>query len=130
MDGYNGLVLRQVGRDKLLISVTANAVVESTVRFVHTTTDCSGPRYIPNMNGAGLLPLAQVAGSQLAFTRLVDPGYAVAVTARSVETMRPGQDLTTPGPCTTLRAYVQSMGEAVIVSDPALTSLVPPFRVE
>lgn len=131
VDALNGLVLRTVGTDKVLLQVTANGVAQSSITFVHTTADCSGPRQLPNMNNAGLVYFAQVNGSTIVYTRLVDPSYSVALMTRGIETMAPGQSLATRGQCAALpRPYAQSMGEAVIVDDPALGGLVAPLRVE
>lgn len=132
LDGYNGWVMRQVGDDRLLLQTTAAGLPSAMISFLHTSDDCSGPRYLNNANGAGLLFYAQVSGSQVAFTRLVDPGYAVALVPRSIEAMMPGQDLNAPGQCVPQPGSdsPQSMGLAVIVSDPELGAAVAPFRVQ
>lgn len=132
LDGYNGWVLRQVGSDRLLLQVTGQGLPATMISFLHTSDDCSGPRYINNMNGAGLLFLAQASGSQVVYSRLVDPSYTVALVPRSIEAMMPGQDLNTPGQCVPQPQSdsAQSMGLAVIALDPAIGALVGPFRVE
>lgn len=132
LDGYNGGVMRQVGPDRVYFQAAAAGLPVPTVNFLHTSPDCSGPRYLPNQNGAGLLFYAQVSGSQLVYTRLVDPGYNVALVAKSIEAMTPGGDFTAPGTCYPQpdSESQQSMGVAVIANDPSVGALVAPFRVE
>ena len=132
LDGYNGWVMRQVGSDRLLLQVTGQGLPAPMISFLHTTDDCSGPRYVNNMNGAGLLYLAQASGSQLVYSRLIDPSYSVALVPRSIEAMMPGQDVNAPGQCVPQPQSdsPQSMGLAVVASDPAIGALVAPFRVE
>lgn len=85
-----------------------------------------------NQNGAGLVFFAQVHGSQLAYTRLVDPGYTVGLVAKSIEVVAPSQDMTAPGTCYQQpeNEAAQSMGVAVIANDPTVGSLVAPFRIQ
>lgn len=132
LDGYNGGVMRQVGPDRVYFQATAAGIPVPTVQFLHTTPNCSGPRYLNNQNGAGLLFFAHVNGSQLAYTRLVDPGYNVALVAKSIEVVAPGQDFTAPGTCYPQpdSESQQSMGVAVIANDPSLGALVAPFHIE
>lgn len=132
LDGYQGGVTRQVGPDRVYFQATAAGMPVPSVQFLHTSLDCSGPRYLPNQNGAGLLFYAQVNGSQLVYTRLVDPGHNVALVAKSLEVMDPGQDLTAPGTCYPQpeSESQQSLGAAVIANDPSMGALVPPFRIQ
>lgn len=132
IDGFNGVVMRQVGPDKVVFATSAVGVTAPSITFLHTSDDCSGPRYLPNQNGAGLLFYAQVSGAQLTYSRLVDPNYSVQLVARSIEAMNPGQDLTQPGMCYPQpdANSPQSMGVAVIANDPALGAVVAPFHVE
>lgn len=132
LDGYNGGVMRQVGPDRVYFQATAAGMPVSVVNFLHTSLDCSGPRYLPNQNGAALLFYAQVNGSQLVYTRLVDPGHSVGLVAKSIEAMTPGQDFTAPGTCYPQpdSESPQSMGAAVIANDPSVGTLVAPFRIE
>lgn len=132
LDGYNGGVMRQVGADRVYFQATAAGIPAPTVQFLHTTTDCSGQRYLNNQNSAGLLYFAQASGAHLAYTRLVDPGYGVGLVAKSIEVVAPGQNMTAPGECyPQLENEVQqSMGVAVIANDPSLGALVPPFRIQ
>lgn len=132
LDPWNGFVVRQVGPDKLLLQLAANGLPQSSITFFHTSTDCTGTRYITNNNGAGFVYSGLVQGSQVVYTRLVDPGWQVALVAKSFETMTAGQDLNTPGLCTSQpRATgTQSMGAAIVVSDPDLAVLAPPLRVQ
>ncbi|MGE3508246.1 MAG: hypothetical protein AB7N65_05125 [Vicinamibacterales bacterium] len=132
LDAYNGFVLRQVGTDRLMLQVTAAGVMPASISFLHTSPDCTGIRYVNNQNGSGLTWYAQAVGSQLVYTRLVDPTFTVAVQPRAIEMMAPNQDLMLPGRCIPLPESTppQSMGEAVIAVDGGLASLVPPLHVE
>jgi hypothetical protein len=121
VDVFNGMVIRQVGPDRVLLQMSANGVVQAAVSFYHTTTDCSGPRYLTNMNGAGFAFFGYVSGPQVVYTRWLDP--AVTLT-RSVEKLAVGQDLTTPGPCTTTSSN-RSIGPVILVSDPGLVVATP-----
>ena len=132
LDGYNGWVMRQVGSDRLMLQATAVGMPSAMISFLHTSDDCSGARYLNNQNGAGLLFFAQASGAQLTFTRLVDPAWTVALVPHSIEVMQPGQDLNAPGQCISQpdATSAQSMGLAVVVSDPELASAVAPFHVQ
>ena len=131
VDTVNGLVVRTAGNDKLLVQATANGIVQSTISFAHTTRDCSGPRMVPNMNGAGFVFYAMVSGTTVVYTRLIDPTYSVSLTTRATETMAPGQSMTTRGVCSPLPSvYTQSMGDAVIQTDIELGSAVAPLHIQ
>ena len=121
VDAFNGMVMRQVGPDRLLIQTSANGVLQAAVAFYHTTSDCTGARYLTNMNNAGYFFVGLVNGPQVAYTRSLDPALT---TTRSVERFVAGQDLTTPGTCTTATSN-RSIGPVVIVSDPGLVVAAP-----
>jgi hypothetical protein len=128
LDGFNGFVFRQVGPDRLFIQTSANGVTQSAVLIYHTTTDCSGARYLANQNGAGYFLWGFVSGVQVAYTRFVDPSTTTTMAVRSVERFTVGQDLTTPGTCGAASGN-RSIGPVIIVSDPGLV-VAGPLRVE
>ena len=128
IDGFNGLVFRQVGPDRLFIQTSANGVAQSAVSFYHTTTDCSGARYLTNQNGAGYFLWGFVSGMQVAYTRFVDPSSTSTTAVRSVERFTVGQDLTAPGTCAAASGN-RSIGPVIIVSDPGL-AVATPLKLE
>lgn len=131
VDALNGLVIRQVGNDKLLVQANANGITQSSISFAHTTPDCSGTRYVANMNGAGLVFYGMVSGTSIVYTRLIDPAYTVSLPTLSVEIFDAGQSITAPGYCSPMpNPYNQSMGQAVILNDAELGSMVGPFHIE
>lgn len=133
VDTWNDFIVRQVGPDRLLLQATGIGIVQSAaVSFYHTTPDCSGTRYITNNNGAGLVYWGLVRGAQVVYSRIVDPGWEVALVAKSTENMTPGQDLTQPGSCSPQPSSTttQSMGAAIVVSDPDLAVLATPLRLQ
>jgi hypothetical protein len=124
--GSNLVTLRAAGR-VFVVNATRNGFDRLPMTFLHTTADCSGDRYLPNINGAGFAPYAYVSGTSLVFTEHVDPTNAANVAILTQETLAPGQDLATPGVCEP--SWPQSAGLVTVIDDPSIAALVPPFAL-
>ncbi len=129
LDAYSGWVMRAVGDDRLFVPTSANGIPEIAASFYHTTTDCSGDRYLINFNGAGLLFYTQFAKGHLVYTRALDPN-AGSMVMGSVETLAANQNISEPGALCEPYGYSVSAGLAVVAPAPELQSLQTPLRVE
>lgn len=130
LDAFSGWVVRDVAGDKLLLQTGASGLATTSVNFAHVLPDCAGPRYLYNLNGAGLAFYAQFASGRLLYTKIVDPGYQVNLAIASFEQMAEGQDLSTPGVCSNVSNTSGSIGVAENVPAGELNSLVTPLRLE
>ena len=73
----------------------------------------------------------QVAiGDQVVFTRAVDPTFSQLTAVNSMETVSSPTELAGAGARLPTPGFVQSVGTPVIVTDPGMATLAPPFRVE
>lgn len=130
VDPYTGAIARKVGNDWLLFQVLPSAgFAPYQINFFHTTSDCSGPRYLQVINGQGFTYNALVRGSMVFYTKAVDPNLQLQVQINSAEVVAPDQDPTTPGTCMPFD-YLGSMGPVTAASDPGLANLVAPFKIK
>ena len=129
IDAYNGWVVRSVGPDRVVVPTSAAGVPEGTATFYHTTTNCTGERYLFNYNGAGIVFFAQFANGHLLYTRAHDSGLGSRLMG-SVETLGVNQAITEQGETCAPYEYTVSVGVAVTAPAPELRTLVAPLRVE
>ena len=125
----SGMVARKLGADTVLLFVTPQGFYQNDIMFFHTSTDCSGDRYLRN-NGELLAYFAQMSGSTVFYTTLSDASSTPRTEAlNSYEVVRPGADPMAIGECTATAMGDQAVGAAIAVMDPALGALVAPFRL-
>jgi hypothetical protein len=60
----------------------------------------------------------------------LDPYGWIALPAHSFELIGPTEDATLPGPCVAYDGRTMSMGLVTTFLDPALASLIAPFRIK
>jgi hypothetical protein len=125
----SGLVARKLGADTVLLFVTPQGFYQSDVTFFHTTSDCSGDRYLRN-NGGLLAYFGQMSGSTVFYTTLSDASPTAATQMlNSYEVVRPGADPAAMGECTAGGMGDQAVGVAIAVTDSTVGALVAPFRL-
>jgi hypothetical protein len=125
VDLSQGTIVRRVGTDLLTMPAPRNGFTSSAITFYHTSSDCSGPRYlVDSSNGAGFAYAAQVHETTLLFTRT---RATIAVGSR--ETLGATQDPGAMGICARYSAML-SVGPAVALTDTELGNLVPPFHIK
>lgn len=130
LDFAAGLVERQIGADRVMVQVSVNGFTQSPINFMHASEDCSGPRYLANMNGPGFAYYGQVLGDHVVFTRAVDPTGQQLTALNSMETVWSMADLAAVGSCTSTPGFSQSVGAVEIVTDPSIGTLSTPFRIQ
>lgn len=115
-------ILRRMGGIAFLLAADQNGFRNERILFLHTTLDCSGPRYFQGV-GASLIKHSQNTSAQVFFA--VDPLQELLI--RSYEdVLDPGQ----PGTCREAGSgVVFSAGLATSMSLSAL-GLTPPFHLE
>jgi hypothetical protein len=64
------------------------------------------------------------------YTRTLDPWRMIAAPILSFEKVEATEDPTLPAPCQPYVGNANSVGVATMVSDPAIASLIPPFRIK
>ena len=118
-------VSRKLGTFTFLLDVGTNGfIIPLHFPFYHTTSDCSGPRYIliePNSFWRGSTNI----GTQLFYA--VDPPQQITV--NSIEYFTSPTDPNQPGPCQGFGATTFS-GGLVATFDLSTLGLVPPFRLQ
>ena len=120
---------RKLGADTVLLFVTPQGFYQGDVTFFHTTTDCSGERFLSN-NGGSLAYFAQLSGSTVFYTTVSDRSSTPRTeNLNSYEVVGPGADPMAPGACTVTSMGDQPVGAAVAVTDLAVGALVAPFRL-
>jgi len=125
----SGLVTRRFGDDVVLLYVTTRGFYQGDITFFHTTTDCSGQRFLAN-NGGSLASYGQASGSTVFYTTFSDASLTPRTEAlNSYEVVRAGTDPMTMGECTATALGDQAVGAATAVTDLALGALVAPFRL-
>lgn len=125
-----GWVSRSVNGDLVVFWADAAGVYPVEVTFLHLTANCSADRHLPYVSGPGFAFRGWVFGSDVVYSRLVDPRGQVNLQALAMETISPGGDVNAPGQCVeTPGMPLQPLGLAEIVNDPALGALRPPFRI-
>jgi hypothetical protein len=126
MDVVNGLVARWFGSDLVLLSVTPQGFAQADIVFYHTTSDCSGDRFLAN-NGGLFAYFGQVLGSTVFYTRLADSSGPVwPQPFLSAEIVRVGDDPANRGSCSNGFSFSDSLGRAIMVND---TPFTVPFRL-
>ncbi len=45
LDFPSGLVLRQIGQDRVMVQLSVNGFTQSAISFMHASDDCSGRRF-------------------------------------------------------------------------------------
>ncbi|HEY6509688.1 MAG TPA: hypothetical protein VIY56_16815 [Vicinamibacterales bacterium] len=124
-----GLVVRAVGNDRVLLQASPQGFIGTDIVFYHLRADCLGDRYLPNFNGPGFAFVGQVFGNAVVYSRVVDPRLEIALEALAQERVPMGSDIHALGQCDPMTFAPQSMGEAVIATDPAIGTLQAPFRL-
>jgi hypothetical protein len=126
----SGLMPRKLGADTVLLFVTPQGFYQQPeITFFHTTTDCSGDRYLRN-NGGLLAYFAQMSGSTVFYTTFSDASATPRTEAvNSYEVVRPGADPMAVGECIASEMGDQAVGTAIAVTDSTLGALVAPFRL-
>jgi hypothetical protein len=124
-----GLVSRKFGSDVVMLAMAPQGIAQGAITFYHTSANCTGERYLWN-NGGLFAYFGQYLGGAVFYTRLADSAFTpMAQTINSREVVNVGSDPMAPGTCIPGPMGNQSMGPAVAVVDPALNSLVLPFRL-
>ncbi len=120
----NGIqALRRIGAFTFWLSVDQNGFTHNAITFLHTTGDCSGPRYL-EAAGTVLVRPSRNNDTQVFFP--ADPVQELQL--RSYEkVLDPGQPGTCDGPYNYGRTF--SLGLATSMSLSAL-GLTPPFHLE
>jgi hypothetical protein len=115
--------LRRMGAFTFLLAVDQNGFTNGGISFAHTTSDCSGPRYLYGA-GTSMVRASQNNSTQVFFA--ADPLQVLHV--GSYEDV---QDPNQPGSCRGPFPpdYAFSVGPATSASLSAL-GLTPPFRLE
>jgi hypothetical protein len=125
----SGLVTRKLGNDVVLLFVTPQGFYQGDVTFFHTSTDCSGVRYLSN-NGGSLAYFAQLSGSTVFYTTVSDRSLTPRTeTLNSYEVVKLGADPVALGQCTATAMGDQPVGAAIAATDQTLGALVAPFRL-
>jgi hypothetical protein len=125
-----GLVSRKYGDDVVLLPLAPQGFTQADITFFHTSSDCSGPRYL--MNNGGLFGyIGSLIGSSVFYTRLADWAFTpLSVPVLSVEVVPVNSDPFQPGACTPQNRGKMSIGVAVGVTDPEIASFQAPFRLK
>ena len=130
-DVYNGYVVRKEGDDMVWFAAPYSGLPVAPTIFFHVEADCGGERYLQTMGGQGLAYFAKVHRGVVFYTRTLDPWGAIAVPVHSYEVVGPTEDATRPGrQCFPYDGRTNSLGVVTTVFDPALASLMPPFRIK
>jgi len=129
LDVRQATVARQFGSDWVALPVTAIGFPHGSITFFHTSSDCSGARYLMNDNAAGIVFAGQLHATTVVYTRIVDPTRSMITLVGSFETVGPNEDLAAAGACTPYSGYLP-VGPAITVTDPALATIVPPFHLK
>jgi hypothetical protein len=125
-----GFVSRKFGSDVVMLAMAPQGIAQAAITFYHTSANCTGPRYLWN-NGGLFAYFGQYLGGSVFYTRLADAAFPpMAQTINSREVVNIGSDPMTMGSCTASPMGFQSMGPVVAVTDPALNSMVVPFRLK
>ena len=95
----------------------------SLFTFIHTSTDCSGPRYLASDNFASRLFIFGTTGYYAATAGMELLSY-------SYETFPTGADITQPGHCVSVSTPASFPYGPVQTIDMNTLGLVPPFSLE
>ena len=130
-DVYNGYVVRRAGNDMVWFVAPNSGLPVAPTIFFHSEPDCGGQRYLQTMGGQALAYFARVHRGVLFYTKTSDPWGEIAIGVQSYELIPPTEDATLPArQCVPYDGRASSLGEVTTAFDPALASLIPPFRIK
>jgi hypothetical protein len=132
-DPVNGGVMRRLGADVVGFAASANGPWSEleTIEFLHTSDDCSGPRYLDTWFAGGLAYVAHIHNGVIFYTRTLDPFGLVQLQVGSSERFAPGENATQPGVCTVLApGTMRSAGPLETVNDPAISGMRAPLHIK
>ena len=118
-------VLRRISGITFLMSVSANGFQPGSFSFVHTTSDCSGPRYYYE-DESQLYRGASITGAQLFYA--ADPRQPKQFS--SGERIIPPADPNQPGICSTFSSPLTLFAGLATAIDLSTLGLFPPFSLE
>ena len=123
------MITWKFGDDVVLLNVMPGGFYRGDITFYHTSSDCSGTRYLWN-NGGVFAYYGQMSSGTVFYTRLADPLQPALYEVNSYEAVKPGDDLTATGSCTALAMGFVSVAPALAVTDPALGAFAAPFKLK
>src|SRR5262249_14991407 len=131
--GYasGGMVYRQLNNMWVVLGVnSATGYVQNGVQFFHTSTDCSGPRY---MNGEWIPQTAQTTDGVTAWVASPITPNTPVIGIASAEYFGPGQAVTASasGDCVDYADWFQTIYQMAATTPVsiALPSISPPLSV-
>jgi hypothetical protein len=130
-DAYNGYVLRRVGDDMVWFAASYSGLPAEPTIFFHLEANCGGERYLQIIGNKGLAYFANVHQGVVFYTTTLDPWLKIALPVYSYEVVNPTEDARRPAlKCVAFDGSTNSVGIVTMVSDDALASLKPPFRIK
>jgi len=137
-DPFSGIVTRRLGDDLVVFFASTGGLDTGAIEFLHTSSDCSGDRYVTTSFQRGLAYFAQVHLGTLFYTKTADPGMQIQLPVGSVEKFEVNEDATLPwmpgspvGKCTEAsQGRVESAGPLTMVTDQVISGLTPPLRIK
>jgi hypothetical protein len=131
-DPYGGLVMRRVGADSVVFFASPNGPDSGPIEFYHTTSDCSGARYLHTGYQRGLAYFAQVHVGTIFYTKVADPMAQLQVPVGSIERFEANEDALLPGGTCNVAdpGRTESAGVATSFTDPVLAGLTLPLRIK
>jgi hypothetical protein len=130
-DAYNGYVLRRVGDDMVWFAASYSGLPAEPTIFFHLEANCGGERYLQIIGNKGLAYFANVHQGVVFYTTTLDPWLKIARPVYSYEVVGPTEDARRPAlKCVAFDGSPNSVGIVTMVSDDALASLKPPFRIK
>jgi hypothetical protein len=130
IDVYNSYVARKAGNETVWLVAPTDGLPRDVMYFFHTEPSCGGERYVQTMAVRGFAYFAQVHDGVMTFTKTIDPYGANALPVLSYELIGATEDAMLPGRCLPMDGRLISLGVATTVFDPALATLIPPFRIK
>ena len=116
-------MLREINGLTFVISVSKNGFESDVLQFWHTTSDCSGPRYMES--STFLFRPSDHTSTKLFYA--ADPPLQFAIS--SLERIYPPADPSQQGQCERFDPFIHLVG-LVASLDLSTLGLVPPFRLE
>src|SRR5262245_20229682 len=131
-DPFGGLVMRRLGEDTVVFFASPSGPDSGPIEFYHTTSDCSGDRYVHTGFQRGLAYFSQVHLGTVFYTKVADPTASLQVPVGSVERFEADQDAMLPGgTCNQADpGRVESAGVVTTFTDPMLAGLTLPLRIK
>jgi hypothetical protein len=133
LDALNAVVLRKFGNDHVWLYAPPSGFLDSGIDFYHTAEDCSDARLLFSSQGQGLIFYGQPHHGAVFYTTTTDPQGTIAVPIHAIEHFDAGQDATvppSPATCQPFDGGTMSVGPVTTATDPALSTLVAPFRIK